>query len=137
MDFLEGRAFSKQGVFAKYRVHKKNKNKEIESIFFFFINFNSLHVIVCPASAGWIEKKSNVCPGIAGRTYHSIKHRKYKGKVIPVIIETGGRFDEAGRDFIDKLASSQQDTHQRRTSNPASHAVFNKVALTLEKPPPR
>ena len=93
--------------------------------------------IVCPASAGWIEKKSNVRPGIAGRTYHSIKHRKYKGKVIPVIIETGGRFDEAGRDFIDKLASSQQDTHQRRTSNPASHAVFNKVALTLEKPPPR
>ena len=89
--------------------------------------------IVCPASAGWIEKKSKVCPGIAGRTYHNIKHRKYKGKVIPVIIETGGRFDEAGRDFIDKLASSQQDTHQRRTSHPASHAVFNKVALTLEK----
>jgi hypothetical protein len=87
--------------------------------------------IVCPASAGWIAKKSNVRPGAAGRSYHNIKHQKYKGKVIPVIIETGGRFDEAGRDFIDKLASTQQDTHQR--SNAATHAVFNKVTLTLEK----
>jgi hypothetical protein len=87
--------------------------------------------IVCPASAGWIAKKSNVRPGAAGRAYHNIKHQKYKGKVIPVIIETGGRFDEAGRDFIDKLASTQQDTHQR--SNAATHAVFNKVTLTLEK----
>ena len=38
--------------------------------------------------------------------------RKYNGKVILVIIETGGHFDKAGRDFIDKLASSQQDAHQ-------------------------
>ena len=43
------------------------------------------------------------------------------------------RPDKAGRNFIDKLASSQQDAHQRHTTNPAPHAVFNKVALTLEK----
>ena len=82
---------------------------------------NSFIKTVCPVSflsvclscfnnsAGWIAKKSNVRLGVAGRTHHSIKYWKYNGKVIPVIIETGGHFDKAGRGFIDKLARSQQD----------------------------
>lgn len=90
--------------------------------------------IVCPATATHVaQRKSNVTPGAAGRHYYQIKHQKYQGKVTPIIIETGGRFEATGRDFIDKLAADAQEAQQRPRTSTQAHKVFNAVARRLER----
>ena len=48
---------------------------------------------------------------------------------VPFIVESGGRFQDAARDFVDKLVGSLRLPPQQKLSK--GHSIFRAVSVTL------